>query len=102
MLREDAIEFLCHVSPNSPQDTRRPYDDKRFLTMWCPFHGRRKVVLLVYVTHWGEPWFLCGDGCLDVQGRIESLLATRKPKVESYFTSKGARAVYMARWSLGA
>lgn len=100
-MQVDALEKLSHVAPNSPQDDTQPFDDKRFSAMWCPFHGERKVLLLVYLTDWGELSFLCNGGCPDVHRRIENLLAKREPNVTGYVTANGTRYVYESRWSLG-
>ncbi len=59
----EAIEVLSHLSPNTPENGSRPFSDKRFSQMWCPFHRRRQVGMLVYQDDWGGVVFTCSEGC---------------------------------------
>ena len=88
-MQSGAIEKLKRISPNTPQSWSRPFSDKRFTKMWCPFHQGRLVGLLVYEPWPGEVWIqYCAEGCHNVGQQIEGLLVNMEPKVEVYVTSR--------------
>jgi hypothetical protein len=98
----EAVEKLKHTWPNTPQNWCRPFSDKRFIEMWCPFHRGRLVGLSVYEPWPGEFWIqYCAEGCWNVGQQIEGLLTRQQPHVTSYVTTNGLTIVYEARWSLG-
>jgi len=100
-MQAEAIEKLKHIWPNTPQNSSRPFSDKRFTVMWCPFHQGRLVGLSVYEPWPGEFWIqYCAEGCHHVSQQIEGLLMSKKPKVEIFVTSRGT-IVYESRVSFG-
>jgi len=100
-MQAEAIDKLKHVWPNTPDNFSRPFSDKRFAVMWCPFHDGRLVGLSVYEPWPGEFWIqYCAEGCWRVADKIEGLLKRRQPKVEVFVTARGT-VVYESRRTLG-
>ena len=100
-MQAQVIEKLKRTWPNTPLNWARPFSDKRFTQMWCPFHQGRLVGLSVYEPWAGEFWIqYCDESCHFVGQRIEGLLKDPEPRVEIYVTSRGT-VVYESRRSFG-
>lgn len=88
MRASEAINVLSHLPPNTPTNVERPFSDKRFSKMWCPFHGEQRVPMLVYQPHKDEVVFTCYEACRDQQWIYSTLRARYfETEYDSFFFS---------------